>query len=64
MLYQEQEIELIVTDAFGKIILRKNIQGTPGTNTIDWNTSGLRSGMYGIRLTAGSRSWHTKGIKL
>jgi hypothetical protein len=63
MLYQEQEIELIVTDAFGKIILRKNIKGTPGTNTIDWNTAGLQSGMYRIRLTAGNRSWHITGIK-
>lgn len=63
LLYQAQEIELTVTDALGKTVLRKTIPGTPGTNIIDWNTSGLQSGMYAINLVAGNRSWHTKGIK-
>lgn len=56
---QEQELELIVTDAGGRTVSVMRQLGSPGLNSVDWearSTSGamLPAGVYFVRLRTGA----------
>jgi hypothetical protein len=47
---QARDVQLLITDVTGRIVLQQKIAATQGRNTFRWNGAELPSGMYFVRL--------------
>jgi hypothetical protein len=52
VLDEPAEIDIEILDVAGELVARHVIQGVPSVNEIVWETSGVASGVYVVRVQA------------